>query len=149
MTISRADVFIYNGGESEQWVTDILDAAGEDIPCVLSMMDAAELREEELVEGMQGGASAHDHHDHDEDGEEIEYDEHIWTSPVTAMALMAVGFRSLSMAATSIGPVKDMIRSVNLGELEAQLAPAINRPDGPPVRKLLQDFAEARDIPLT
>ena len=30
--ISQADVFIYNGGESEQWVTDILDAAGEDIP---------------------------------------------------------------------------------------------------------------------
>lgn len=88
--ISQADVFIYNGGESEQWVADILDAAGEDIPCVLSMMDAAELREEELVEGMQSGASAHDHHDHDEDednGEEIEYDEHIWTSPVTAMAL--------------------------------------------------------------
>lgn len=88
--ISQADVFIYNGGESEQWVADILDAAGEDIPCVLSMMDAAELHEEELVEGMQGGASAHDHHDHDEDeddGEEIEYDEHIWTSPVTAMAL--------------------------------------------------------------
>ena len=85
--ISQADVFIYNGGESEQWVTDILDAAGEDIPCVLSMMDAAELHEEELVEGMQGGASAHGHHDHDEDGEEIEYDEHIWTSPVTAMAL--------------------------------------------------------------
>ena len=85
--ISQADVFIYNGGESEQWVTDILDAAGEDIPCVLSMMDAAELHEEELVEGMQSGASAHDHHDHDEDDEEIEYDEHIWTSPVTAMAL--------------------------------------------------------------
>lgn len=88
--ISQADVFIYNGGESEQWVADILDAAGEDIPCILSMMDAAELREEELVEGMQGGASAHDHHDHDadeDDGEEIEYDEHIWTSPVTAMAL--------------------------------------------------------------
>ena len=84
--ISQADVFIYNGGESEQWVADILDAAGEDIPCVLSMMDAAELREEELVEGMQSGASAHDHHDHDEDEEEIEYDEHIWTSPVTAMA---------------------------------------------------------------
>ena len=85
--ISQADVFIYNGGESEQWVADILDAAGEDIPCVLSMMDAAELHEEELVEGMQSGTSAHDHHDHDEDEEEIEYDEHIWTSPVTAMAL--------------------------------------------------------------
>lgn len=69
-------------------------------------------------------------------------------TPLTAMALMAIGFRSMSMAATSVGPVKDMIRSVNLGELEALLAPALNRPDGPPIRKLLQDFAESRDIPL-
>ena len=88
--ISEADVFIYNGGESEQWVSDILDAAGEDIPCVLSMMDTAELYEEEYAEGMQG-ASDHDHADHDHDhgaeDEDAAYDEHIWTSPVTAMSL--------------------------------------------------------------
>ena len=101
--ISEADVFIYNGGESEQWVSDILDAAGEDIPCVLSMMDAAELYEEEYAEGMQG-TSGHDHHDHDEDeagddGEEIEYDEHIWTSPVTAMTLCRVIAEALCEAA--------------------------------------------------
>ena len=88
--ISEADVFIYNGGESEQWVSDILDAAGEDIPRVLSMMDTAELYEEEYAEGMQG-ASGHDHADHDHDhgaeDEDAAYDEHIWTSPVTAMAL--------------------------------------------------------------
>ena len=97
--ISEADVFVYNGGESEQWVENILDAAGENIPYVLSMMGAAELHEEEFSEGMQGqGANAHEHSDHDhghgENGggddaedEETEYDEHIWTSPVTAMAL--------------------------------------------------------------
>lgn len=101
--ISEADVFIYNGGESEQWVSDILDAAGEDISCVLSMMDAAELYEEEYAEGMQG-TSGHDHHDHDEDeagddGEEIEYDEHIWTSPVTAMTLCRVIAEALCEAA--------------------------------------------------
>ena len=88
--ISEADVFIYNGGESEQWVSNILDAAGEDIPCVLSMMDTAELYEEEYAEGMQG-ASGHDHADHDHDhgaeDEDAAYDEHIWTSPVTAMSL--------------------------------------------------------------
>lgn len=88
--ISEADVFIYNGGESEQWVSDILDAAGENIPCVLSMMDTAELYEEEYAEGMQG-ASGHDHADHDHDhgaeDEDAAYDEHIWTSPVTAMSL--------------------------------------------------------------
>ena len=83
--ISEADVFIYNGGESEQWVSDILDAAGEDIPCVLSMMDTAELYEEEYAEGMQG-ASGHDH-DHGAEDEDAAYDEHIWTSPVTAMSL--------------------------------------------------------------
>ena len=64
--ISEADVFVYNGGESEQWVENILDAAGENIPYVLSMMGAAELHEEEFSEGMQGqGANAHEHSDHD------------------------------------------------------------------------------------
>lgn len=89
--ISEADVFLYNGGESEQWVDDILDAAGADIPCVLSMMDAAELYEEEYAEGMQA-AHGHDHddHDHDDHDEDIGYDEHIWTSPVTAMTLCRV-----------------------------------------------------------
>ncbi len=92
--ISEADVFIYNGGESEQWVNDILDAAGESIPCVLSMMDAAELYEEEYAEGMQGasghGHDDHDDHDHGAEDTDAAYDEHIWTSPVTAMTLCRV-----------------------------------------------------------
>ena len=40
VTISRADVFIYNGGEGEVWVDDMLDAVGEDIGTVLRMMPA-------------------------------------------------------------------------------------------------------------
>ena len=91
ITMSRADVFIWNGGESELWVEDVLDAAGEDIPYRLAMMDCVETYREEYAEGMQGGHD-HDHDDHDghlHDGheEDIEYDEHIWTSPVNAMAL--------------------------------------------------------------
>ncbi len=78
--LSKADVFLYNGGESEEWVEDILDAAGENIRVTAAMMELVDLEEEEFVEGMQVGA-------HDEDGEEeeIEYDEHIWTSPALAM----------------------------------------------------------------
>lgn len=103
IAISEADVFIYNGGESEMWVEDILSAAGEDIPFRMAMMDCVEGYEEEYTEGMQGADHDHDHdhdhagdhgdeaghtHDHDDDhGDEIEYDEHIWTSPVNAMAL--------------------------------------------------------------
>ena len=57
-----------------------------------NQMDALE---EELAEGMQG-AGHDDHHDHDDphdhdhdDGheDEVEYDEHIWTSPRIAMGL--------------------------------------------------------------
>lgn len=110
VTISRADVFIYNGGEGEVWADDMLDAVGEDIGTVLRMMDFVDAREEEFSEGMQGADShdhAHDHdhdHDHDEpdahdhelhdhaehdhdDSDEVEYDEHIWTSPKNAIRL--------------------------------------------------------------
>ena len=64
IAVSEAEVFIYNGGESELWVEDILDAAGEAIPYRLAMMDCVETYREEYAEGMQGG---HDHdHDHDD-----------------------------------------------------------------------------------
>ena len=93
----RSDVFLYNGGESEAWVEEILDAAGENIRETVAIMDGLELLKEEMAEGMQESASAHDHqgdhdeHDHDEhddhDDEEIEYDEHVWTSPVMACGI--------------------------------------------------------------
>jgi len=99
------DVFICNGGESETWVDDILDAAGESIGSVVHMMDHAHVLGEEFSEGMQGGHDhdehAHDEHDgHDHDGheEEIEYDEHIWTSPRIAMDLCRVIADTLAQA---------------------------------------------------
>ncbi len=83
--VSRADVFVYNGGEGEQWVDQILDSAGKSIPTVLRMMDYAQTLAEEPVDG--DGHDDHDHDDHESASDEIEYDEHIWTSPVEAMKL--------------------------------------------------------------
>ena len=88
-------MFIYNGGEGEVWVDDMLEAVGRDIGTVLRMMDFVDAREEEFSEGMQGADEHdHDHDDHDEhghddhdDSDEIEYDEHIWTSPANAIIL--------------------------------------------------------------
>jgi zinc transport system substrate-binding protein len=90
ITLSRADVFLCNGGESEAWVGDILDAAGEHIGTVLTMMDYADAVEEEVVEGMQVQKDDHDHDDEGHEEDEIEYDEHIWTSPVVAAQLCRV-----------------------------------------------------------
>ncbi|MBR3560114.1 MAG: zinc ABC transporter substrate-binding protein [Oscillospiraceae bacterium] len=83
VTISRADVLIYNGGESEEWVDEMLDAAGEHIGTILNMMESVDALEEEFVEGMQGAEDE----EPDEDSDEIEYDEHIWTSPANAAVL--------------------------------------------------------------
>ena len=82
VTISRADVFVWNGGESEEWVEAMLSAIGEDVGAVVRMMDYVDAREEEFVEGMQGAEE-----EEDEDSDEIEYDEHIWTSPRNAVLL--------------------------------------------------------------
>ena len=83
LTIANADVFVYNGGEGETWVEDLLDAAGENIGAITCMMDFVDAHEEEIVEGMQ----VREEHEHDEDSDEIEYDEHIWTSPENAVVL--------------------------------------------------------------
>ena len=93
ITVSKADVFVYNGGESEYWVEEILGSAGANIGTVVRMMDHIDALEEEIVEGMETSGHSHDHdhdHDHDEEDEhhhEITYDEHIWTSPVGAKEL--------------------------------------------------------------
>lgn len=86
VTIAECDVFLYNGGESEHWVEEILESAGENIPVTAAMMDLADLAEEEIAEGMQVSRHGHEH-EHGEE-EEIEYDEHIWTSPAMAKSLM-------------------------------------------------------------
>ena len=98
VTISKADVFLYNGGEGEYWVEEMLDAAGEHIAVKARMMDYVDALGEEFSEGMQG-ADDHDHdHDHDHgdhdhekneahDSDAVEYDEHIWTSPKNAAIL--------------------------------------------------------------
>jgi phosphotransferase system enzyme I (PtsP) len=38
--------------------------------------------------------------------------------PLSAMALLGIGFRSISMAPAAIGPVKSMLLSLDLGKLE-------------------------------
>ncbi|AYD02671.1 phosphoenolpyruvate--protein phosphotransferase [Neorhizobium sp. NCHU2750] len=69
--------------------------------------------------------------------------------PLSAMALIGVGFRSVSMAATSIGPVKAMLLGLDAGQLEAELNAALDDVrSNEPIRELLLKFAEANNIPL-
>ncbi len=118
--VSRADVFVYNGGEGEQWVDEILSSAGENIPTVLRMMDYADTLTEEPLAGHDDHDHAdHDHeHEDDHDSDDIEYDEHIWTSPVQAMKLC----RAIGDALCAADPAHAAAYRSNLQEYLGQLA---------------------------
>ena len=69
--------------------------------------------------------------------------------PLEAMALIAMGFRSLSMSASSIGPVKAMLRKLDVRQATGALEAALNESAGAAtLRPALLDFAEKTGIPL-
>lgn len=102
LKISSCDMFIYVGGESDEWVEDALKGAVNKDMKVINLLDVLgdSVKEEEVVEGMQESEHEHEHngedeheredadeHEEDEDGHEHEheegepeYDEHVWLS---------------------------------------------------------------------
>jgi phosphotransferase system enzyme I (PtsP) len=69
--------------------------------------------------------------------------------PLEALALLAIGYRSLSMSPSSIGPVKAMILAANLDEAQVFVATLLAEEDGAPsLREKLREFALAREIPI-
>lgn len=74
--IQESDLFICNGGESEEWVESLID----DDANVIYMMDCVDTVEES-DEGIY--SAEHDGHEH----EETELDEHVWTSPLNAVKI--------------------------------------------------------------
>ncbi len=73
LKISTCDMFIYVGGESDEWVEDALKEAVNKDMVVVNLLDVLgdSVKEEEIVEGMQ----EEDEHEH-EDGNEADDHEH-------------------------------------------------------------------------
>jgi zinc transport system substrate-binding protein len=110
--IKECDVFIYVGGDSDAWVHEIIESMDVLNKQVITLMDCVETVPEEVVEDMQEEEHDHEHEDeehnedeenhedeeHHEDGgdvsaehgeiSEIEYDEHVWTSPRNAKLIV-------------------------------------------------------------
>lgn len=80
--IENSDIFIYVGGESDEWVTDILENINTKKTKIIKMMDYVDTFEEEIVEGMQ------EEEQEGEEEHEEEYDEHVWTSPKNAIKIV-------------------------------------------------------------
>lgn len=76
--VQNCDLFIYTGGENDVWIEEILNSMGDKKPATLKLLDIVPTVREEVVKGME--------HDHDDGADEI--DEHVWTSPKNAMAIV-------------------------------------------------------------
>ena len=87
--VQNCDLFLYVGGESDTWVDTILDSLDTPVE-TLRMIDCVELLEEETLEGMTAsGGHDHDHDDHGHgEGQVVEMDEHVWTAPANAAAIV-------------------------------------------------------------
>jgi phosphotransferase system enzyme I (PtsP) len=67
--------------------------------------------------------------------------------PLEALALIAIGYRSLSVAPSAVGPIKAMLLELNAGKAEKLLCPLIDSPAGStPIREKLKAFAAEHNL---
>ncbi|WP_183816634.1 phosphoenolpyruvate--protein phosphotransferase [Parvularcula dongshanensis] len=69
------------------------------------------------------------------------------SDPLMALVLMGLGLRSLSVTASSVAPLKAMIRSVDLGALSGWLNETLAAPSGE-LRREVEAYAEAAGVAL-
>ena len=122
--ISDCDLFIYVGGESDEWVERALEQSTNKDMVVINLLESLgdKVKEEEVKEGMQG-EEEHDHdhedhdHDHEEEEEEVEYDEHVWLSLKNASAIC----ETIEKGIEKIDPANASTYKENLASYKAKL----------------------------
>lgn len=108
--IASADMVVFVGGESDEWIEKALNATPKEGRVQVNLMEALgdRVKEEEVVEGMQEetkdekpalslpkgretkeiAEENHEHHEHEAHAEEVENDEHVWLSLKNAELLV-------------------------------------------------------------
>ena len=127
--ISDCDLFIYVGGESDEWVEDALRNAANGNMKVINLLEVLgdSVKTEEIVEGMQ--EEEHEHEDAEEHEHEEEADEHVWLSLKNAKMLVRV----ISKALQELDPDNKDIYAANadayvkkLSALDAEYQAAVD-----------------------
>ena len=131
--ISGCDLFVYVGGESDEWVEDALQEAVNKDMTVISLLDVLgdAAKAEEVVEGMQEDDEHEHDHDHEEHEhhEEVEYDEHVWLSLKNAAVLCQEIANQLSVidpAHTDAYAANAAAYIAKLNALDAQYTDAVS-----------------------
>lgn len=110
--IQNADLFLYVGGENDTWVNDVLSGLDQSVN-TFRMMDYVTLYEEETVDGMQSEADSTDTASENEQ----EWDEHVWTAPVNAIAIV----KAMTAELIAVDPENAQAYQTNSDAYVAQL----------------------------
>jgi zinc transport system substrate-binding protein len=89
IAIRNCDIFLYIGGENEQWAEKLINSNDTENVTAVKLID--------YVPTLSEDEDEHDHdHDHDHDHEhEHETDEHIWTSPKNAQLMLSAVYDAI------------------------------------------------------
>ena len=118
LKVASADLFIFVGGESDEWTEDVLATTMNKNLRTVNLVEALgdQAKAEELVEGMEHEHEEEDHEDEDHD-HEAEMDEHVWLSLRNAQALCRV----IADALCEIDPDSAALYQSNLAAYEEKL----------------------------
>lgn len=87
IAIRNCDIFLYIGGENEQWAEKLINSNDTENVTAVKLID--------YVPTLSEDEDEHDHdHDHDHDHEH-ETDEHIWTSPKNAQLMLSAVYDAI------------------------------------------------------
>ena len=117
VTIENCDLFIYVGGESDEWVEDVLANAKNPNMVVINLLEVLgdDVKEEEIVEGME----AEEEEGEGEEGEEeAEADEHVWLSLRNAQKFCD----EIAGALCNIDPANEANYKANLASYKEKLS---------------------------
>lgn len=98
--IQECDMFVYVGGESDEWVTDVLASAENLDMSVINLLDVLgdSVKAEEIVEGME---HEHEHEEGEEHEHEEEMDEHLFSDDDKHVQLFEQAGRNASITELS------------------------------------------------
>ena len=142
IALQNAKLIIYNGGESDAWLEEMIDNNSIDRSKTLRLMDLVETTEENQDVASDGQTEHNENdihdatdssHDHDEHGDSDHHvddhspshhdeDEHIWTSPQNTMVLA----RGISQRIAELFPDHQAVYTENTENFISALAEVDN-----------------------
>jgi len=129
VNISKCDLFIYVGGESDKWVKDALAQAANPDMIVIDLLDVLgdAAKEEELLPGME----------EEEEDDEDAYDEHVWLSLSNAKVFVAAIADAIASMDPENADAYHMSQAAYQGKLEALIREYQSAVEAAPVKTLL------------